>query len=64
MMTAGIAPAESFRGNDGPNTIRVTDEPDRIEDLAGDDNLFGRGGQGAVRRWPLSAGRLSVCGKN
>ncbi|MEJ7841890.1 MAG: hypothetical protein WKF95_08970 [Rubrobacter sp.] len=44
MMTAGIALAESFRGNDGPNTIRGTDEPDRIEGLAGDDNLFGRGG--------------------
>lgn len=43
MMTAGIALAESFRGDDGPNTIRGTDESDRIEGLAGDD-LFGLGG--------------------
>ena len=42
-MTAGIALAQSFRGDDGPNTIRGTSEPDRIEGPAGDD-LFGRGG--------------------
>ena len=44
MMTAGIALADSFRGNDGPNTIRGTNESDRIEGLAGNDNLFGKGG--------------------
>lgn len=43
MITAGIALADSFRGNDGPNTIRGADESDRIEGLAGNDNLFGRG---------------------
>ena len=44
MMTAGIALADSFRGNDGPNTIRGTEGSDRIEGLAGNDNLSGRGG--------------------
>ena len=48
MMTAGVALAESFRGDDGPNTIMGTDEPDRIEGLAGNDNLSGRGGGDTV----------------
>lgn len=44
MMTAGIAQAESFRGDDGPNTIRGTNDSDRIVGLAGDDDLYGLGG--------------------
>ena len=43
-LTAGVALADSFEGNDGNNTIRGTDGRDRIEGLAGNDNLFGRGG--------------------
>jgi Ca2+-binding RTX toxin-like protein len=44
MMTAGIALAESFRGDDGPNTIGGTNDADRIVGLAGDDDLYGLGG--------------------
>ena len=39
VMTAGIALADSFRGDDVPNTIRGTNDSDRIEGLAGDDDL-------------------------
>lgn len=44
MMTAGIALAESFRGDDGPNTIEGTNDSDRIVGLAGDDDVYGLGG--------------------
>ncbi|QIN84219.1 hypothetical protein GBA63_17335 [Rubrobacter tropicus] len=44
VMTAGVALAANFRGTDGPNTIIGTKNADRIDALAGDDNLFGGGG--------------------
>jgi Ca2+-binding RTX toxin-like protein len=44
MMTAGIALAESLRGDDGSNTIEGTNDSDRIVGLAGDDDLYGLGG--------------------
>ena len=59
MMTAGIALAESFRGDDGPNTITGTNDADRIEGLAGDD-LYGLGGADEIfgnRGDTISAGR-------
>ena len=44
VMTAGISLTESFRDDDGPNTIRGTNESDRIDGLAGNDDLYGLGG--------------------
>ncbi len=44
VMAAGVAVAADFRGTDGPNTIIGTKNADRIDALAGDDNLFGGGG--------------------
>ena len=42
MMTAGIALAETFRGDDGPNTIEGTNDSDRI--VGGADDIFGNRG--------------------
>ena len=44
LVAAGIALAESFRGDDGPNTIEGTNDSDRIDGLAGDHDLYGLGG--------------------
>ena len=52
MMTSRIAFAETFRDDDGPNTITGTNDADRIEGLAGDDDIYGGNGRDNV-----SAGR-------
>lgn len=44
VVTAGVALAANFRGTDGPNTIIGTKNADRIDALAGNDNVFGGGG--------------------
>jgi Ca2+-binding RTX toxin-like protein len=56
MMTAGIALAETFRGDDGPNTITGTNDPDTIEGLAGDDFIDVQG-DGRVDEVDCGSGR-------